>query len=252
MLNKINTIGFFGDSFAAEGNNLHSWRNNYKPYTIKLANYFDASIVNFGYGGSSIWDALLIQLDPLIKSNTVPDICVFVWTNPDRLFHREVRRINYGDALHPKIHTYNIFKHKIWSAAKNFYLHLYDNEQAELSYLSALYYIDNVIMPSLPKTTKVIHLWSIAKPINWETQNFHPSKISYPHRWNYGVEIRPALISLSLSDQDASILQVDKRANHLDGDVKNTMLANWIKHAIDNYSDGLLLDYTTDVAKLWP
>lgn len=246
------TIGFFGDSFAAEESNLHSWWNKYEPYTTKLAKHFDAKIVNLGHGGSSIWDALLIQLDPLIKSNKVPDICVFVWTNPGRLFHKEVRRINHADALHPKIHTYSIFKHKIWAAAKEYYLHLYDHEQAELAHLAVMHYVDNVILPSLPKTTKVIHLWSSAQPKSWETQDFHPDKIAYPYKWKNGVEIRPALISLSLCDHDVSILQIDKRANHLDGETKNTMLADWIKYAVDNYQDGLLLDYTTDVAKLWP
>jgi hypothetical protein len=246
------TIGFFGDSFAAEGVNPHAWWNKYTPYTIKLEKHYDATIVNFGKGGSSIWDALLIQLDPLIKSNCVPDICIFVWTNPGRLFHREVRRINHGDALTPKFHTYNIFKHKIWKAAKEYYLHLYDHEQAELALLSVMHYVDNVLLPSLPKTTKIIHFWSSAQPKSWETQDFHPNKISYPYKWKNGVEIRPALISLSLCDQDVSILQVDKRANHLDGEVKNTMIAEWVKYAVENYQDGLLLDYTSDVAKLWP
>ena len=246
------TIGFFGDSFAAEDYNAHSWWFKYETYIRKTADYYDAKIVNLGQGGSSIWDAILIQLNPLIESNTVPDICVFVWTNPGRLFHREVRRINHSDSLTPKIHTYSIFKHKIWEAAKQYYLHLYDQEQANLEHLSFMYYIDNVILPSLPKTTKIIHLWSSADPINWDTQNFHPAKISYPYKWKHGVEIRPALLSLSLSDQDVSILQVDKRANHIEGEVKNSLLSSWIKYAISRYEDGLCLDYTDDVAKFWP
>lgn len=247
-----NTIGFFGDSFAAEEWNLHTKWNKYETYIQKVSRHYDSKIVNLGQGGSSIWDALLIQLDPLIKNNSVPDICVFVWTNPGRLFHREVRRINHADSLTPKLHTYNIFKHKIWSAAKEYYLHLYDYEQAELAHLAIIHYIDNIILSSLPKTTKIIHLWSSANPKSWETQDFHPSKIEYPYKWKHGVEIRPALISLSLTDNDVSIFQVDRRANHLDGEVKNTMLSDWIKYAIDNYQDGLCLDYSADVAKLWP
>ena len=246
------TIGFFGDSFAAEESNPHSWWNKYESYIRKVSKHYDCKIVNLGHGGSSIWDSLLIQLDPLIKSNSVPDICVFVWTNPGRLFHREVRRINHADSLRPKLHTYNVFKHKIWSAAKQYYLHLYDHEQAELCHVAMMHYIDNIILPSLPATTKIIHLWSSAQPVNWETQYFHPTKIAYPYKWKTGVEIRPALLSLSLANEDVSILQVDKRANHLDGEVKNTMLSDWICYAVDNYQNGLCLDYTTDVSNLWP
>jgi hypothetical protein len=247
-----NTIGFFGDSFAAEEANAHSWWFKYETYIRKTANYYDAEIVNLGQGGSSIWDAILIQLDPLIKTNTVPNICVFVWTNPGRLFHREIRRINHSDSLTPKIHTYSIFKHKIWEAAKQYYLYLYDQEQAKLEHLSFMHYIDNIILPTLPKTTKIIHFWSSADPTNWDTQNFHPTKISYPYKWKHGVEIRPALLSLSLSDKDVSILQVDKRANHIEGEIKNSLISSWIKYAILRYEDGLCLDYTSDVAKFWP
>jgi hypothetical protein len=248
----IKTIGFFGDSFAAEESNPHSWWFKYETYIRKISKNYDAKIVNLGHGGSSIWDTILIQLNPLIESNTVPDICVFVWTNPGRLFHKEVRRINHSDSLTPKIHTYNIFKHKIWEAAKQYYLYLYDHDQAKLEHQSFMYYIDNVILPTLPKTTKIIHFWSSAEFDTWQTEYFHPTKVSYPYKWKHGVEIRPALLSLSLSDQDTSILQVDKRPNHIDGEIKNTMVYAWIKYALLNYQDGLCLDYTSDVAKLWP
>jgi hypothetical protein len=48
-----------------------------------------------------------------------------------------------------------------------------------------------------------------------------------------------------------SILQVDKRANHLEGEEKNNIVASWIIHAIDNYENGKILDYSTDVELLW-
>lgn len=249
---KNKTIGFFGDSFAAEESNPHSWWFKYKTYISKLIAHYNAKNVNLGLGGSSVWDAVMLQLQPLIDTNTVPDICVFVWTNPGRLFHREVRKLSHADSLNPNLHDYSVFKRKIWQAAKQFYLHLYDHDQAALSHLSFLYYIDNVVLPSLPSTTKIIHLWSSADQPTWDTGSFRPENISYPHKWKHGVEIRPALISLSLSDQPMSILQVDRRANHLSGEVKNTMLADWIKCAVDNYQDGLCLDYTDDVIKLWP
>jgi hypothetical protein len=248
---KNKAIAFFGDSFAAEEYNPHSWLFKYKTYMQKLAIHYNADVQVHGKGGSSIWDALLLQLTPLINSDTVPDVCVFVWTNPGRLFHREVRRINWADALTPKLHTYNIFKHKIWSAAKAYYEHLYDTEKEELEHKMFLYYVDNIIIPSLPATTKIIHLWSSAKTTNWEKESFIPSKLTYEHLWKHGVEIRPALLSLSIHNNEMSILQVDKRANHLEGEEKNNIVASWIIHAIDNYENGKILDYSTDVELLW-
>jgi hypothetical protein len=248
----INTIGFFGDSFCAEEYNLHSAWYKYETYIKQISKHYDAKIVNLGQGGSSIWDTLLIQLKPFADQKEFPDVCFFVWTNSGRLFHREVRRINNSDALTPKLHTYNIFKHKIWEAAKQYYTHLYDHEQAELAHNAMLHYVDNVILPTFPKTTKIIHTWTSANPTDWSMENLHPNKIKYCHKWKHGVEIRPPLICLSLSDKDVSNLQTDKRANHLEGTDKNSMLTKWIEYAIENYKDGLCLDYTTDVAKLWP
>ena len=84
-------IGFFGDSFCAD---LQSG-----TYLQLLATHYGADVVNVGYGGSSIWDVLLLQIDPFIKKNNIPDICVFVWTEPTRLFHQVLRNINFTTAV---------------------------------------------------------------------------------------------------------------------------------------------------------
>lgn len=238
-------IGFFGDSFTAKVFNMHSMWNRYDTYIKKLSKNYNAEIVNLGHGGSSIWDTILIQLNPLIKSNSVPDICVFVWTNPGRLFHRTVRRINHADALT------NRSPKEVWDAAKQYYHHLYDHEQAELEHVAMLHYIDNVILPTLPKSTKIIHMWTSANPLSWENQDFHPEKISYTYKWKTGVEIRPPLLCLSVVGNDISVLQKDKRPNHLEGSLKNDMLVEWITYAIENYQDGLCLDHTAIIAKMW-
>jgi hypothetical protein len=251
-MNKIKTIGFFGDSFCAEYNNFHSKWKNYKTYIELLSAHYDAEVVGLGLGGSSVWDALMLQLDPLIKENRVPDVCVFVWTTPDRLFHRSVRRINCGDAMNPKLHTFNPFDWKIWRAAKYYYQHLWDVEQHNLSYKAILHYVDTVIIPQLPKGTKVINLWSMGQAPSWENDGFHPKKVDYLHNWTNGVEIKPPLLSVSIADSDLSILQVDKRANHLEGVNNNQLIFEWIKNAIDNYENGNKFDYSDQVAELWP
>lgn len=246
----IKTIGFFGDSFAADEYNTHSMLHGYETYIRKLKNHYGARVVNLGYGGSSIWDTYMIQLDPYIKAHRFPDVCVFVWTTPGRLFHRDIRKITVGNALYPKIHTYNIFKHEIWKAAKDYYLHLHDWGKSELEHEAFIYYLDNVLLKQIPKTTKIINLWTASKTSGWDNGNFSPSNIEYPFSFKTGVEIRPALVSLSLDKHSQDILQVDRRPNHIEGEEKNQMIASWIIEAIDNYADGLCLDYSSDVAKL--
>jgi hypothetical protein len=74
------------------------------------------------------------------------------------------------------------------------------------------------------------------------------------HRWNTGIEIRPALISLSVAGKENNTFKypkIDERPNHLDGDMKNEILSGWITDAIENYENGKILDYTIDVEKLW-
>ena len=228
----IKTIGFFGDSFCSERVNHHSLFYGYKTYIDLLAKHYDAKIVNLGHGGSGIWDTLLIQLNPLIKKNQVPDVCVFVWTLPGRLFNREVRRLNHSDTLHPKLHTYNPLKYRIWNAAKEFYNHLYDYEKEDIEYKAALLYIDKIVLSQLPTTTKIVHLWSAGTTAQWS--NDAVNLATYPYTWTHGAEIRPSLLSLSLQDADISVLQTDHRCNHLDGYFKNNIVFESIKTAIDH------------------
>lgn len=242
------TIGFFGDSFCAERFNHHSFYYGYKTYISILAKHYDAKVVNLGHGGSSVWDTILLQLNPLIEKNQVPDICVFVWTFPGRLFHRNVRRINSGDALNYKLHTYNPLHKNIWQAARDYYLYLYDHELANIEYEAALRYIDDIILPKIADK-KIVHLWAAGKTDGWDEDTFKPSNVGYHHTWNHGSEIRPCLSSLSLYDADLDTLGNDHRTNHLDGDFKNQTVANWVKLAVDNPNS--FWDYSIIIDKFY-
>ena len=239
------TIGFFGDSFCAESYNHHSIFYNYKTYISLLANHYDAKIVNLGQGGTSVWDTLLLQLNPLIDNNIVPDICVFVWTIPGRLFSRKIRRLNSTD-----VKTKLRFTNKqVWNAAEQFYEHLYDKEKEQVEHVAILRYIDQMILPTLPSTTKIVHLWTAGNTKEWSKEGIRPNNTSYPHTWQCGSEIRPSLLSLSLYDNNISVLNTDHRANHLDGDFKNKMLFNWIQLAVDNPNS--FWDYTKIADKFY-
>jgi hypothetical protein len=241
-------IGFFGDSFCAERTNHHSLAYRYNTYMDLLLKHYDAELVNVGKGGSSIYDTVLLQLKPFIDTNTVPDICVFVWTNSGRLFNRKVRHINHTSALDYKPGITTFFSRHIWSAAKQYYEHLYDHEQVELEYVAMLNYIDNTILTQLPSNTKIIHLWSFGTA-DWQNKKFNPSSITYPYTWKTGVEIRPALVSLSLYDNDIETLSTDHRCNHLDGKFKNELLFSWIKQSIEGPDQ--ILDYSLVIDTLY-
>lgn len=243
------TIGFFGDSFCAEVSNHHSIIYGYKTYMKRLAEYYDANVVNVGHGGTGVWDILLIQLDPFLKSNTIPDICVFVWPIPGRLFHRKIRRLNQADALYPKLHTYNPLKRHVWKAAKEFYENLYDQEKEELEHLAAMRYIDQVVLSKFPSSVKIVHMWAVGNVQEWSVEGTRPSNVTYPYTWINGSEIRPSLLSLSMYDSTIDVLQTDHRCNHLDGDFKNETLFNWIKLAINNPNS--FCDYTVIADKLY-
>jgi hypothetical protein len=241
-------IGFFGDSFCAERTNHHSLVYRYNTYMDLLLNHYNADLANVGKGGSSIYDTVLLQLKPFIDTDTVPDICVFVWTNSGRLFNRKVRHINHTSALNFKLGITNFFTRHIWSAAKQYYEQLYDHEQVELEYVAMLNYIDNAILTQLPNKTKIIHLWSFGTA-DWQNKKFNPSSITYPYTWKTGVEIRPALVSLSLYDNDIETLSTDHRCNHLDGKFKNELLFSWIKQSIEE--SGQSLDYSAVIDTLY-
>ena len=225
---QYKTIGFFGDSFCATTRNVHSLTHGYTTYIQQLVKHYGVKIVNLGHGGSSVWDIVLNQLPPLISSNSVPDICVFVWTDPGRLYHRTVRNINSVSSQESHLLNKNT-----WKAANEYYKHVFNYDYHLLAYKSLLLYVDNVILPTLPSTTKIIHLWSFGEPSTWDSVGFIPSNITYPYTWKHGVEIRPSLASIGLNDRSLEELFTDDSANHLDGNVKNKVVFEWIRDAID-------------------
>ncbi len=242
------TIGFFGDSFCSQQYNDHSIQNGYVSYMEMLSKHFDAKIVNIGKGGCGVYDTILIQLKPFMLSNTVPDICIFVWSHPGRLFNRSVRRITSKSVQTYQPSLLDVFEQKIWKAAKLYYEHLFDYEKEDFEHLCVLNYVDNVLLKQLPSSTNIVHLWSFGNP-DWSNKDFRPSVTSYPHTFKTGVEIRPALSSVSLYDSDQSMLHYDPRCNHLDGQFKNDLVFEWIKEAIEGNSHSL--DYSEKVEPLF-
>jgi hypothetical protein len=233
-------IGFFGDSFCCEVNGPATWFK-YKTYLAKIKKNYNAKIVSLGIGGSSAWDVLLNQLRPFLQKNKYPDICIFCWTDPHRLYHSVNRNITHGAAMQ------TTSKDPIWISAQHYYKNLFEPTKNEIEYIALLQYIDNEILSKFPESTKIIHLWSFGKPDEFDDASFDVERLNYHYRWKHGVEIRPALTCVSLIDSNVKEMLTTNPVNHLDGEFRNQLVFKFISDAIDNYVDGKLLDYSKDV-----
>lgn len=233
-MTTIKTIGFFGDSFCSVIMPHIGSPVKVDTYINKLKNFYDAEILNLGVQGSSVEDLLLLQLNPFIKANNLPDICIFVWTQPGRLFNRNTRNITYSGALR-KAKLANV--DKIWKDALNYYETFYDKELSEVRYITLMHYIDTVILPKV--TGKIIHLWSYGKEFLIE---------DFYYRWTNGVEIRPPLFNISLLEKEVT-KWYDNRPNHLGSDTHNQIIFDWIRLAIDEYESGKLYTYNIEEIK---
>jgi hypothetical protein len=229
-MSKKLTIGFFGDSFCSDAYSFKFlWKNPTKvyTYTTMLAKHLNAKIVNLGVGGSSIADVMLRQFDPFVKLDRVPDVCVFTWTHPGRLFHKSIRNLNCGSVTASKS------ENPVWIAAKMYYEHLYDDTLAELEYVSLLEHFDNHVLSKLPITTKIVHLWSFGKPKEWSTKGYDPNNVEYYYNWKHGIEIRPALACISIAGSTYEEFVSLKAPNHLGTQEKNNLVFKRIVSALE-------------------
>ena len=220
-------IGFFGDSFCTNYTIGHKAN---VTYLNMLATHYDAEVVNLGVGGSSIWDVLLLQIDPFIKNNNIPDICVFVWTEPNRLFHRVLKNLSTQACISSN--------NPVLAAAANYYLHLHDYELARVIYVAALHYFDTVILPAFPKNTKIVHLWSYGNPNEWHDEKSFLSKpVRCDYQWQHGIEIHPSFTSIIVGNGVMLKEMHDQVRNHVPLGKKfdpiNSLIFNRIKDAID-------------------
>jgi hypothetical protein len=219
LIHMATNIGFFGDSFCSD--RIHP--TEYQTYIEQLSRSFDLEVTNLGLGGSSIYDTVLLQFQQQLAKG-LPDICVFVWTSMDRLYHPTQRDIT-PRSIQRISQTQN--NPEVFNAATLYYTHLYDQTKHELEYAALLHYFDKNTLSKLTDK-KIIHLWSFN---------------NYLYRWENGVEIKPALINLSIPNPTARLPMPDLRPNHLDQHGHDTV-AEWVTAAINEYKSGELHNYT--------
>lgn len=203
-------IGFYGDSFCCEVSNPHSLVKGYDTYIKKLKKHYDADIVHLGVGGSSIWDVILQQFN----TDDVPDVCIFVWTDYNRIYNKNLRNLTMA-SLENKIwkdySLQDISHRKIINAAKEYFKHLYDFDKARIESLAAMQYFDITILSTV--NSKIVHLWS------FEEQ----------YRWKYGTVIDTPLNNFVQKNQKGFDTWA---ANHISGDAENENIFRLIKEII--------------------
>ena len=139
----MKTIGFFGDSFCAS-NQPESWCN------ILQQKLGAKRIRWFGNPGRSIW-SVFFQFNKLIQQNQVPDISVFCWTEPYRLYHpKHILSANTQplDGVDPKI----------YKALDDYWIHLHNYDKDELCYEYALKHYDQHILSQVD--SDIVQMWS--------------------------------------------------------------------------------------------
>ena len=139
----MKTIGFFGDSFCAI-DQPESWCN------ILQERLGCDRIRHFGEPGRSIW-SVFFKFNELIRENRVPDISVFCWTEPYRLYHPEL-------VLSANTEPLEGVDPAVYETLDEYWRHLHSYDKDEMAYEYALQHYDQNILSQV--RSEVIQTWS--------------------------------------------------------------------------------------------
>jgi len=138
----MTTIGYFGDSFCA-GREPESW-------CVLLAEKLQAKVSTWGEPGRSIWSAMM-KYNLLHSQGALPDVCVFCWTEPYRLYHPELILSANTQPL-PDVDP------RVYETLDNYWKYLHSYDKDEMSYAYALQYFDKEILSK--SKSKIVQMWS--------------------------------------------------------------------------------------------
>ena len=94
-----------------------------------------------------------MEFENALSKNSLPDVMVFCWTEPYRLYHQKLP-IAKGAVPIPG-EDENIYK-----AADMYYVHLQDYRKDELAYSYALQWFDQHVLTKA-RDKKIIQMWSM-------------------------------------------------------------------------------------------
>ena len=139
----MKSIGFFGDSFCAS-NRPESWCNI-------LQEKLGADRIRwFGEPGKSIW-SVFFQYNKLIEQNAVPDISIFCWTEPYRLYHP-------NHILSANTQPLEDVDPNMYKALDEYWIHLHSYDKDEMAYEYALKHYDQNILSKV--NSEIVQMWS--------------------------------------------------------------------------------------------
>jgi len=175
----MKTIGFFGDSFCAN-NQPESWCN------ILQEKLGCARPQWFGEPGRSIW-SVFMRYNKLIETDNLPDISVFCWTEPYRLYNPKI-------SLTANAQPLDGVDPKVYKALDDYWVHLHNYDKDEMSYEYSLKYYDRHVLSKVK--SDIIQMWSF-KP--FETAGKDP-KI----KLTTGTFIDESILAFSKQNKDIS------------------------------------------------
>jgi len=141
----MKTIGYFGDSFCASSRRI-SWCQQLAKKTKRTA-------VHFGKPGGSVWD-VFVEIERMIKDNTLPDTLFFCYTNPYRLYHRSLSLQVGSSAPNERLKD-------IYDAANRYYAYVQDKRHEDLRYRYSLQWFDQQVLKPLERKHEIIQMWSM-------------------------------------------------------------------------------------------
>jgi hypothetical protein len=235
-------ISVFGDSFAIG----HPIQNHWVGQIAKHHNVDTSDVVNTAFGGSGIIDAIM-QFTKHINDVRASNILIFVWSQPSRLYHPEVRDINSGSCLHPDHQQYK--NKKLYNDALTYYENFYYAEIEELKINGVFEWFDRVLLENF-SDKKILHFQSFS------AGECKDNVMQY--NFKSGINVCPALMVLSENEPEFTGLGLDSRSGHFSqynhDHIFRTLIQYWNTDSGDNIllDDNYMPTYTKDVyASVW-
>lgn len=241
----------FGDSFimdkrpcwAPEFNNTYqgilSQHYDCQPWFNPLLNEYERKPEFRGVPGTGPWSAFFDWLDYPDKENI--DVVIFAWSECVRLYHNTVYPLNTASVLQNAIDSEYKKQHKeVFTAAEHYYKHLLDERKANYEMSGLLALVDNMTK-NYPKT-KFINMFCFTEhdTTGWWGNTYKtakPEDLKYNYDFNNSVQIRPALMYLSMKEEWPDHHTMEKRHCHLSKNM-HRLVGEALIDAIDGYRLG--------------
>jgi hypothetical protein len=196
-----------------------------------------ATVDQLGQPGTSPWHAFM-NYDSYEHKQDV-DVVVFAWSDKARLYHSHVSPICHttvaDPSIWPDLHSYN---KSVMEAAMQYYSYLYDDKKATVE-MEGLFRVMDSRALDYPHI-KFIHMFCYADNVHDGLDIYKSDRIDelkYIYSFKNGVNIQPALMTLSYNDGWPSDIRKETRECHLTPKM-HEVLAEGIYNAITNANNG--------------